>query len=45
MIEIWKTIKGYSDYQISNCGRVKSFKYDKIHGIILKLTDNTEFSL
>lgn len=25
-IEIWKTIKDYPDYQISNFGRVKSFK-------------------
>jgi len=24
--EIWKNIKGYPDYQISNFGRVKSFK-------------------
>jgi hypothetical protein len=26
MIEEWKTIKGFEDYQISNFGRVKSFK-------------------
>lgn len=27
MIEEWKTIKGYEDYQVSNLGRVKSLKY------------------
>ncbi|QVU02042.1 HNH endonuclease family protein [Enterococcus phage vB_EfaS_785CS] len=28
MIEIWKDIEGYEgDYQVSNLGRVKSFKY------------------
>lgn len=37
MKEIWKDIGGYSgDYQISNLGRVKSFK-KKNHGKILKL--------
>jgi len=34
--EIWKDIEEYNgDYQISNFGRVKSFKYDKINGILL----------
>ena len=26
MKEIWKDIEGYDDYQISNCGRLKSYK-------------------
>jgi hypothetical protein len=30
MIEKWKPIKGYSDYLISNRGRVKSLKSNKI---------------
>lgn len=35
--EIWKDILDYEgDYQVSNVGRVKSFKYDKINGRILK---------
>ena len=40
MKEIWKTIEGYTDYQISNYGRVKSlwFKKEKI----LKLSDDTK---
>jgi hypothetical protein len=29
MEEYWKEIKGYSNYQISNIGRVKSLKYNK----------------
>jgi hypothetical protein len=29
MKEIWKTIVGFKDYQISNYGRVKSLKYNK----------------
>ena len=28
-MEIWKTIKDYPDYQVSNLGRVKSFKLRK----------------
>ena len=36
MEEEWKEIKGYPDYLISNHGRVKSFKYDKEDGRILK---------
>lgn len=27
--EIWKTIEGYENYQVSSFGRVKSLKYDK----------------
>lgn len=28
-MEIWKTIEGYPNYEVSNMGRVKSLKYDK----------------
>ena len=28
-MEIWKKIVGYSDYEVSNLGRVKSLKYGK----------------
>lgn len=28
-MEIWKTIDGYSDYMVSNLGRIKSFKLNK----------------
>lgn len=39
MQEIWKDVKGYEGlYQISNYGRLKSFKTDS-KGKILKLTD------
>ena len=38
MIEIWKTIRGYSEYQISNYGNVKSFIQNKER--ILKPNDN-----
>jgi predicted XRE-type DNA-binding protein len=35
--EIWKDILNYEgDYRVSNIGRVKSFKYDKINGKIRK---------
>jgi len=34
--EIWKNIKDYLNYQVSNFGRIKSFKQDKINGIIRK---------
>ena len=30
MKEIWKDIKGYEDYQVSNLGRVKSIKKNKV---------------
>lgn len=29
IMEIWKDIKDYPNYQVSNMGRVKSLKYDK----------------
>ena len=35
MEEIWKPI-GYEGYEVSNLGRVKSYKYDKINGRIMK---------
>jgi len=39
--EVWKEIEGYNgDYQVSNFGRVKSFKQDKIKGIILRQSEN-----
>jgi hypothetical protein len=31
-MEEWKTISGYPNYQISNQGRVKNMKYDRIIG-------------
>jgi hypothetical protein len=34
--ENWKDIDGFDGYQISNLGRVKSFKWDKINGRIMK---------
>lgn len=38
-IEVWKDVKGFEGYyQISNYGRLKSFKVNK-HGQILKLTN------
>jgi hypothetical protein len=38
-MELWKDIKGYGGvYQISNLGRVKSFKIDVTFGRIRKLT-------
>jgi len=38
MEEIWKTINNYEDYQVSNLGRIKSFKSNKC--VILKLCDS-----
>jgi len=34
--EIWKVIEEFEDYSVSNYGRIKSFKQDKINGKILK---------
>ena len=36
MNEIWKPIDGFDGYEISNLGRVKSYKIDKENGIIMK---------
>lgn len=35
MEEIWRPIE-YEGYEISNLGRVKSYKYDKVNGKIMK---------
>lgn len=35
MKEIWKPI-GYEGYEVSNLGRIKSYKYDKENGKIMK---------
>jgi len=40
MREIWKTVRGFEDYEISSIGRVKSFKRYK-GGKILKPQKNT----
>ena len=40
MTEIWKTIKDYPNYQVSNLGRVKSLKYCKEK--ILKLQSDKD---
>jgi hypothetical protein len=34
--EIWKAIEEFPDYSVSNYGRIKSFKQDKINGKIMK---------
>ncbi len=34
--EIWKVIEDFPDYEVSNLGRIKSFKQDKINGKISK---------
>jgi len=39
--EIWKKIKGFEDYSVSNLGRIKSFKLNK-NGTILKPRLNTK---
>ena len=36
MEEIWKPIEKYKGYEISNLGRVKSYKVDKVNGKIMK---------
>ncbi len=41
--ETWKTIIEYPDYQISNLGRVKSFKQNKINGKILRQQKNEKY--
>ncbi len=41
--EIWKTIKEYPEYQVSNLGRIKSFKQDKINGKIRKQNKSTGY--
>lgn len=41
MEEIWKPI-GYEGYEVSNLGRVKSYKYDKTNGKIMKPYKNTK---
>lgn len=38
--EIWKRIKDFPDYKVSNWGRVKSYKRDKVNGKLMKLTKN-----
>lgn len=40
-MEIWKTIKDFDDYQISNLGNVKSLKYGKER--ILKQNFNSKY--
>ena len=30
MTEIWRSIKDYSGYEVSNLGRVRSFKFNKV---------------
>lgn len=41
MEEIWKPIQ-YDGYEISNLGRVKSYKYDKVNGKIMKPSRSTK---
>lgn len=41
MSEIWKDIKGFVGYQVSNLGRVKSFRQNK-NGRILKGSINSD---
>ena len=36
MIELWSKISRYDDYIVSNTGKIKSFKQDKVNGKILK---------
>jgi hypothetical protein len=39
--EVWKVITDFPDYYVSNLGRIKSFKYDRINGKILKQNKNS----
>lgn len=41
MEEIWRSI-GYDGYEVSNLGRVKSYKYDKENGRIMKPYKDTK---
>jgi len=41
--EVWKNIKNYPDYLISNYGRVKSFKYKKER--ILKIKKSNGYNM
>lgn len=45
--EIWKTIDGYEDYQVSNYGRVKSLNYNKTkqEQILKQTTNNNGYQL
>ena len=42
MEEIWRPIEECEDYYISNFGRVKSYKYDKDNGKIMKPSRSTK---
>lgn len=41
MEEIWKPI-GYDGYEVSNFGRIKSYKYDKVNGKIMHPSKDTK---
>lgn len=43
MEEQWAEIKNFEDYQISNFGRVKSFKQDKTNGKILSFGSSGKY--
>ena len=42
MEEIWKPIDKYEGYEVSNLGRIKSYKVDKVNGIIMKPYKDTK---
>ena len=42
MDEIWKPIEECEDYHVSNFGRIKSYKYDKENGKIMKPSRDTK---
>ena len=45
--EVWKCIKEFDDYEVSNLGRIKSYKLSK-EGLILKhrqLNDNNQYCI